>query len=191
MKKEILLLLTDRFADWESAYAAMGINSTGEYTVKTIAIDKAPKNTIGGMRVEVDCEIGDYQNFENSAVIIMPGGFSWQENVYAEITEFLKKAQTFSVPIAAICGATIFLAKNGFLDNVKHTGDEFEYFENLEGYNGKENFVSRQVIADKGFITANETAAVEFAYEIFKALKLYPDEDIEEWFDKFQNGMFH
>ena len=36
------------------------------------------------------------------------------------------------------------------------------------------------MVSDKGFITANETAAVEFAYEIFKMLKVDSEEEIEQ-----------
>ena len=190
MKKEVLLLLTEDWADWEASYAIAGINSTEKYTVKTIALDKQPKVSIGNMRVEVDYAIESYQNFENLAMLILPGGFSWQKNDYSEIVEFLKKTRAHAVPVAAICGATIFLARNGFLDSVKHTGDEFSYFENLEGYSGKENFVPAQVVVDKAIITANETAAVAFAYEIFKVLKIDTDEEMDAWFDKFKNGMF-
>ena len=46
--KEVLVLLTDRWADWEAAYAVAGIKSIGQYDVRTIAVDKKPKASIGG-----------------------------------------------------------------------------------------------------------------------------------------------
>lgn len=49
-------------------------------------------------------------------------------------------------------------------------------------------YVPAQVVADGGFITANETAAVEFAYEIFKLLKVDSDEEMGQWFDNFKYG---
>lgn len=49
-------------------------------------------------------------------------------------------------------------------------------------------YVPVQVVADGGFITANETAAVEFAYEIFKLLKVDSDEEMSQWFDNFKYG---
>jgi len=51
-KKEVLLVLTERWADWEASYAIAGINSTQQYVVKTIAIDKYPKVSIGGLSVK-------------------------------------------------------------------------------------------------------------------------------------------
>ena len=41
---------------------------------------------------------------------------------------------------------------------------------------------------DGGFITDNETAAVEFSYEIFKLLKVDSDEEMSQWFDNFKYG---
>jgi putative intracellular protease/amidase len=192
-KKEVLLLLTDRWADWEASYAIAELNSTEEYTVKTIAVDGSPKASIGGLRAGIDYTLDSYRGFGNLAMLILPGGFSWGENSYEEIADFVRRVHAAHIPIAAICGATLFLAKHGFLDEVAHTGDERDYFfgelEQEAGYRGHDRFVSAQLVADGGFITANETAALEFAHEIFRTLKLGEDEELKEWYDKFKNGM--
>ena len=187
--KEVLVLLTDHWADWEAGYAMAMVNLSSEYTVKTIAVDGQPKISIGGMRAEIDYAIDDYQNFDSLAMIIMTGSFSWAENDYPEINALIKAVRGKDIPIAAICGATIYLARHGFLDNIKHTGDTFDYFEDLQGYGGKESYVFAQIVNQDGFITANETAAVEFAREIMMTLKIDTDENIKEWYDNFKNGM--
>jgi len=191
--KEVLLFLTDHWADWEASHAIVGISFTEQYAVKTIGVDKQPKVSIGGMRAEVDYDIEDYQNFNNLAMIILTGSFSWGENRYDEIADFVRKANKSGVPIAAICGATVFLAKHGFLNNIKHTGDELEYFEemleNEKVYKGQEHFLVTQVINDGGFITANETAALEFAREIFRTLKTDTDDEINSWYEKHKHGL--
>jgi len=192
-EKEVLLFLTDHWADWEASHAIVGISFAKQYVVKTIGIDKLPKVSIGGMRAEIDYSIEEYQDFDNLAMIILTGGFLWGENRYDEIADFVRKASKNSVPIAAICGATIFLAKHGFLNDIKHTGDELEYFEemlqNEEGYKGQEHFSVKQVINDGRFITANETAALEFAREIFYTLKTDTDEEINSWYEKYKHGL--
>jgi len=191
--KEVLLLLTDHWADWEASYAIARINDMPEYTVKTIAMDKRPKMSIGGLRTEIDYTVTDYQNFDNLAMVILTGSFSWGEDRYDEIATFVKKANKHEIPIAAICGATIFLAKHGFLNEIKHTGDDPEYFneqlENEDTYKGKDHFKFTQVMHDKGFITASETAALEFASEIFRTLKIDTDDDINSWYEMFKQGM--
>lgn len=57
-----------------------------------------------------------------------------------------------------------------------------------QGYNGQNYYMPAQVVVDKGFITANETASVEFAKEIFKVLNLADAKEIEAWYDYYKNG---
>ena len=186
--KEVLLFLTDKWADWEAAYVLPEVNSVSHCTVKTIAVDKQPKVSIGGLRAEIDYTTADCQNFDNTAILILPGGFNWQEAPHDDIAAFVKRAVDSGIPIAAICGATIFLGRHGFLDNTKHTGDDLELFMKEPGYNGQDFYVSAQVVCDKGIITANETAAVEFARVIFGLLKIDTDEELDGWYNYFKNG---
>jgi len=187
--KEVLLLLTDQWADWEAAYAIPIINSVPQYTVKTIAVNKISKVSIGGIKAEIDYTIDNYRDFDNLAMVILPGGYSWKEERYDEIAAFIAKSIDCKVPVAVICGATIFLGKHGFLDNVKHTGDELELFTNEQGYNGQDFYVSAQTSVDNGIITANETAAVEFGRIILETLRIFTTEDSNGWYDYFKNGM--
>lgn len=99
-----------------------------------------------------------------------------------------KKVREHRIPIAAICGATYFLCRQVFLNQVKHTGDSLELFKSVTSYQGEQFYIPAQVVYDQGILTANETAAVELAYEIFKILKVDTEEEIEQWFDHFQNG---
>jgi putative intracellular protease/amidase len=186
--KEVLLVLVDQWADGEASYAIWLTNSVPEYTVKTIAVDKQAKVSYGGLRVEIDYAIDEYERFDNLAMVILTGG-NWSQSRYNEIAEFVRKAHDQNIPIAAICGATRFLGRHSILDNVRHTGDELEHFQKDPEYNGKDCYVSAQVVVDNGYITANETAALEFAREIFRVLKVYPDEDMDEWYDEFKHGM--
>ena len=191
---EVLVLLTDEWADWEVAYAIPRLHSASppalrQYAVKTIAMDRAPKMSMGGIRAEIDYTVDDYHAFDNMAMLILPGGFGWQEGRHDRIAEFVQEMIDRQIPVAAICGATIFLGKHGFLDNVKHTGDDLQYFLEDAGYNGQDYYISAQVAVDKGIITANETAAIEFARAIFVMLQLYDDETLESWYDYFKGGM--
>ena len=187
--KEVLLLLTDKWADWEAAYAVSLINSVPQYTVKTVAADEAAKVSIGGVRAEIDYTIDSFTNFDSTALLILTGGFGWQEGRHDKIAAFVKKAIESQVPVAAICGAAVFLGKHGFLDKIKHTGDDLESFTKENGYNGQDFFVPAQVVIDNGIVTANETAAIEFARAIFGLLKIDTDEELDGWYDYFKMGM--
>lgn len=188
IKDEVLIVLTEQWNDWEASYAIAVLNSFSDYKVKTIAIDNFPKISMGGINASVDYTINDYQNLNNLSMVILPGGLSWEKNDYKEIAEFIKNIMELHIPIASICGSTTFLCKHGFLDNVRHTGDSLELFKEQKKYKGEEFYLHEQLVIDNQVITANETAAVQFAYEIFKLLKIDSDEEIEEWYDNFKNG---
>ena len=188
-KKEVLLVLTPRWADWEASYAIAEINSTADYTVKTISLDQKPVISIGGVKAVVDYCFSSYQNIEELAMIIMPGGFSWANSEIPELDVLLHQALVSNIPIAAICGATVYLAKRGFLDNIRHTGDTPAAFASLAGYQGFANFQLCQFVNDGGIITANETAALEFAREIFLTLEIDSVEEIERWYNTFKKGL--
>ena len=187
--REVLLLLTDRWADWEASYAVAAINSCPKYTVRTIAGDGECKTSMGGMKTAVDYVISEYAGFDNTAMVILPGGLAWQESGHDDIARFAGRVIESGVPLAAICGATIFLGRNGLLDRVRHTGDQPECFTAERGYNGADFYVSAQVVVDRGIITANETAAVEFAYEIFKILAIDDAAELDIWYNRYTHGM--
>ena len=174
-KNEILFLLTDRWCDWEASYAIAVANVFSDYVVKTIALDTSPKVSMGNLCVNIDYSIDDYLNFSNTAIIILPGGLSWEENDYDKIAEFIRRISNASVPVAAICGATTFLCRHGFLNDIKHTGDSLELFQSQCGYCGQALYVPAQVV-------------VEFAYEIFKILKVDSDVEMAKWYDNFKYG---
>lgn len=113
----------------------------------------------------------------------------WNEESTDDIAVFVKMVIDANIPVAAICGATLFLGRYGFLDEVKHTGDELEFFQKEPLYHGEKVYISAQVVTDQNIITANETAAVEFADTIFRVLKMYTDEQIDGWFHYFKHGM--
>ncbi len=187
-RNEILLFLTDQWNDWEASYAIAVANSFTEYTVKTIGIDLIDKESMGAIKAKIDYSIDSYQNFEHLAMVILPGGLSWENNSYDDVSEFINTVINEKIPVAAICGGTLFLCKHGFLNHVKHTGDSLELFQSQERYAGGDLYIPAQVVNDGGIITANETAAVEFAYQIFKTLRIDSDDEIDQWYDNFRNG---
>ncbi|MCL2575431.1 MAG: DJ-1/PfpI family protein [Defluviitaleaceae bacterium] len=195
-KKEVLFLLLDHWAEWEAGYATAWVGFCDDYVVKTISIDKKSKVSIGGMRAEIDYSIEEYQNLDNLAMVVLIGSGSWRDNRYDDIADFVRKARGVDIPVAAICAATTFLAKHGFLNNVKHTSNGLEFFKERlkdeEGYTGWEYFTSLQAVNDGGFITANDTASLEFAREILLTLITDAEgqEGINGWYGRYKNGLF-
>lgn len=76
------------------------------------------------------------------------------------------------------------MAKHGFLNTVKHTGNGLEqlkiwggeYYTNLNGY------VHAQAVSDNNIVTANGSAALEFAKELLLLLKNDTLERIEMYY---------
>lgn len=190
MKKEVLVFIFDGYADWECAYICSELNTpeTG-YIVKTLSLDKEPKISMGGFRIIPDYSISDYpKDFE---MLLLTGGYAWMEQKNNDVKPVVEYAVKHHILVGAICNAANFMAENGYLDDIKHTGNTLEYMKSqAPHYKGDSNFVERQAVCDSSIITANGTASLEFAKEIMLYLKLKPIEKIDEWY-KFNKLGFY
>lgn len=190
MKREILVFIFDGYADWESAYICSELNGAEtDYIVKTLSLDKEPKVSMGGFRIIPDYSVSDYpQNFE---MLLLIGGDAWVKQKNNAVLPVVKYAVKHLIPVAAICNAANFMAENGYLDNIKHSGNTLSYMKSqAPHYNGDSNFVEKQAVYDSGIITANGTATLEFAKEIMLCLKIKSAEKIDEWY-KFNKVGFY
>lgn len=191
MKNDILVYVFDDYADWEPAYVCAELNrQDSPFQIKTIGLDKEPKRSMGGFRVIPDYDLMDYP--KEFKLLIIPGGDSWLAGKNTEILPVVDYAVRHHIPIAAICAATNVLAENGYLDHVKHTGNTLEWMkEQAPHYRGEAFYVEEQAISDGGIVTANGTAALEFAREIFFLLDVKTPQEIEEWYHFTKVGFYH
>ncbi|RAV11258.1 type 1 glutamine amidotransferase family protein [Paenibacillus contaminans] len=189
--KEVLLLITDGFADWEASYVSAELNKpTTGFKVKTIAIDKEPKTSMGGLSVLPDFEIGGFAVHADVAMLIIPGGTGWNEEKGQLIQTLVGDCLDKDIPVAAICDATTFLGNHGFLDHVKHTGNTLEYLKaRAPRYKGDDHYVNAQAVSDRLLITANGSGAVEFSRHILAKLQVYDEQQLNEWYGTFKNGI--
>ncbi len=178
----------DGFSDWELAYALPAIKQSGKYAVETISFTKDPVTSAGGLTVLPD---GDDFSFEHAAMLLIPGGRLWEEEntpaIYPLIEQFFRK----KIPVAAICSGTLVLARTGLLDQVRHSSNARYYLkEFVPEYEGEALYQDAAVTTHKRVITANGTAAVEFARAIFQELDLMSEEELEKWFLLFEEGIW-
>ena len=125
--KGIYLLLVDGFADWEPAHAVAELRRTGQYRVEAVGLTGDPVVSMGGIRVLPTMAITDV-NPDDVAALIIPGGDRWETSaVEPEIINLLNHLDTQGVPIAAICGATIAIARTGILRGRRHTSNGLDY----------------------------------------------------------------
>ena len=192
MKTTVYVYVFDTLSDWELGYVTAGINNPmmqadpGKYHLKTFSIDGSPVLTMGGLRVTPDLGLEDVSSL-NAAMLVLPGGTSWNAGENTEVSLLAKEFHAAHVPVAAICGATLGLAKAGMLDSVAHTSNAKEYIL-LSEYQGGDSYRNQLAVRDKGIITAAGTAPLEFAREIFQELGLYSRDVLEAWYKLFKTG---
>jgi putative intracellular protease/amidase len=192
MPHTVHLFVFNTLADWEPGFVVAGINNPdgqktpGRYRLRTIAATRDAITTIGGIRILPDMSL-DQLNPAESAMLILPGGESWDQGGNLEAVEKAKAFLAAGVPVAAICGATAGLARGGILDTRKHTSNAPEYLA-ATGYRGAQLYQAADVVSDQNVITASAMKSLEFAREIFERLDLYEDKVLEAWYGLFKTG---
>lgn len=190
MKKEVLVFISEGYADWEGAYICSELNKPEtEFAVKTLAISNMPVKSMGGFSVVPDYSIDELPpHFE---MLILIGGTSWAKGENNRIQVVIDICLNKNIPVAAICDACTFLADKGYLNNIEHTGNSVTYLEKFAPhYKGTQHFVEKQVVSADGFITANGTATVEFAKEVLSYLHVMEPDVLEEWYQLFKVGFY-
>lgn len=124
------------------------------YRLKTFSIDGKPGRTIGGLQITPDLSIDDV-TVPDAEMLILPGGASWEQGGHHQVALLAQKFRQHRVTVAAICGATLGLAKIGLLDALRHTSNSKDYLLQSQ-YQGAEYYVEEPAVNDGGIITASE-----------------------------------
>lgn len=190
MKKKIYVFLFDGYSDWEISYLTPEIAKDERFDLVYFSETGNEVTSMGGLQVMPTTSLNELK-IEEVKLLILPGGVAWEKREITAInnlvSELFKKGNT----IAAICGATFYLGQLGILDNLNHTSNDLSYLiAVVPEYRGQENYQNKLAETDKNIITANGIAPIEFAAEIFKKIKLKPDDEIEKWFQLFKNGIW-
>lgn len=191
MKKTVLLFLLSSYADWEAGYVAAELNSDEDinpYCIKIISISNEPVYSIGGLRVLPDYALDAVP--EEYEALILIGGTSWRAPESLKIVPLVKAALQKGKPVAGICDGSVFLAKHGFLNGVKHTSNSLEDLKEYAAneYTNAQGYVNEPAVSDGNIITANGTAPLEFARLVFSKLHLDSEEMIKQWYDFHKLG---
>ena len=176
--KAIYLLVVDGFADWEPAHAVAELRRHGRYRVESVGLTPAPVHSMGGLRVLLSTTVSEVDPADVAA-FILPGGDRWESApVEPELEELLNSLDEKGVPIAAICGATVAIARIGLVRGRRHTSNGLAYLRSqVPGYAEAANYLDAPVVRDRGLITASGLGDVEFARELFEELNVLSPED--------------
>ncbi|MDX3313604.1 DJ-1/PfpI family protein [Streptomyces sp. ME08-AFT2] len=185
--KPVHLAVYDTFADWETGFATAYL-ARGGHRIRTVgASAAAPVASIGGLRVLPDLALDDVRP-EDSSLLILPGADLWDTG--DDLAPFARKAREFlaaGAPVAAICGATAGLAREGLLDERDHTG-AVSFYLAATGYRGGHRYTEADAVTDGGLVTAGPTEPVAFAREILGLLGVYEGEVLDAWYRLFHDS---
>jgi len=189
MSNEVLYLILPDFAEHEMVYLAQAIASD-EYSLKSnpkfvnkiVAPTLEPVKAIGGFRMLPDYSFATMP--DDYAALVLIGGFGWQTPVADKVTPIVAKAIAGGKIVGAICNAASFMAKQGFLNNVAHTGNGLDQLKlwGGENYANANGYVHEQAVADKNIVTANGSATLEFARELLLLLENDTPQRIEMYY---------
>ncbi len=190
MKNEILYLLLDNYADHESVFLASAINcdengirKNPKYINKVVTPTLTPVRSCGGFQTLPDYSFDTMP--EEYAALILIGGYGWLDDKTSDkVIPIVKKAIEKGIVVGAICNAASFLAKHGFLNNIKHTGNGLEQLKLWGGnnYTNQAGYINEQAVSDKRIVTANGTGELEFAKELLLLLENDTPEQIEMFY---------
>jgi putative intracellular protease/amidase len=189
MKGKAYLLVFDGLADWEPAHALCEINKSGVFDVVTAGFSHAQVSTMAGLKLTPEITIEDVSP-ASASIFILPGGDMWEKKSHERLHTLLRQLHEKNVPIAAICGATLEIARAGLTRGIRHTSNARGYLQAMvPDYKDGDLYVDELAVADKNIITASGLGSIEFAREVIKLLHLYSEADTQIWFEMFKHGV--
>lgn len=195
MNNEILYILLPDYAAHEAVYLSEAIASDEfalkekpKYVNKVVAPTLEPVKSIGGFRTLPDYSFDTLP--DDYAALILVGGFGWSTPVAERVVPIVRHAIEKGRIVGAICNGASFMAKHGFLNIVKHTGNGPEQLKLWGGanYTNPDGYVHAQAVSDRNIVTANGSAALEFAKELLSMLGNDTPERIEMYYQFNKQG---
>ncbi|HJA08442.1 MAG TPA: DJ-1/PfpI family protein [Candidatus Mailhella merdigallinarum] len=192
MKKIVLFVVLDQYADWEAAYLASWTSVLGrdEFAVKTVSLTTAPVSSIGGFTLLPDYDLASApEDFEG---LILVGGMSWRTEAAREVAPLVRHALERKKVVGGICDAAAFLGTLGVLNQVRHTGNDLNDLKQWakDAYTGEDKYLRQAAVRDGNIVTANGTAPLEFAKEAMLALNIAPENAVTACYDFYKLGCY-
>ncbi|MET0339970.1 MAG: DJ-1/PfpI family protein [Polyangiales bacterium] len=189
MEQAVHVVVFDGLPDWEPALALAALRDAS-IPVRTVGFTSEPVITAAGMRVVPDLALEEIDP-TRVKLLIVPGGDHWEASGYpvSAFESLLAQLRTANVPVAAICGATVALARAGSFEGKAHTGNGRQWLKSIvPSYAGEDLYQEELAVRQDGLITAPGSAPVEFAREVIRELDAMPQDRLEHWFTLFKTG---
>ena len=196
MSNEILYIILPDYAAHEAVYLSQAIASdefalkeNPKFINKVVAPSLEPVKSIGAFRTLPDYSFDTMP--DDYAALVLIGGFGWATPVADRVVPIVKKAMAKGKIVGAICNAASFMAKHGFLNSVKHTGNGVAQLKLWGGvnYTNQDEYINAQAVSDKNIVTANGSGTFEFAKELLLLLENDTPERIEMYYQFNKQGI--
>lgn len=191
MIKNVLFVILNDFADWEAAPLAAAINQKDGWQVQTVSLTKAPIRSMGCFTVLPDMTVDEAMKTDFTGTILI-GGKSWRSENAKQVVPLITYALRQNAVVGGICDASVFLGTTGALNSVAHTSNQLADLQDYAGaaYTGAERYQNIQAVRDGNIITANGTAALEFAKEALLALGTMTEQEADQWYALYKLGWY-
>jgi len=195
MSNEILYILLPDYAAHEVVYLSQAIASDDfalkknpKYVNKVVAQTLEPVTSIGSFRTLPDYSFETMP--DDYIALVLIGGFGWSTPVAEQVVPIVRRAIEKGKIVGAICNAASFMAKHGFLNAVKHTGNGPEQLKLWGGdnYTNPDGYIHAQTVSYNRIVTANGSATLEFAKELLLLLENDTPERIEMYYQFNKQG---
>lgn len=185
--RTIALYTTETMADWEYAYLTTQIAGAeqlkpGRFRLLLVGDGLKSVRTLGNLPLTPEADLDTLQALADDgslAALVIPGGDHYEAG-HDRLIEAVGRLVDQEIPVAAICGATLLLARSGFLDERCHTSNAAQYLE-ASGYRGGTHYVETPVVTDRRVTTASGIHAVPFTAEVMRITGLVPDAMAHAW----------
>ncbi|MDO4171999.1 MAG: DJ-1/PfpI family protein [Prevotellaceae bacterium] len=191
----MLYVLLPDYAAHEVVYLSQAVASdefalkeNPKYVNRVVAPTLEPVRSIGGFSTLPDYSFDTMP--DDYAALVLIGGFGWATPVAEKVVPIVRCAIDKGRIVGAICNAASFMARHGFLNDIKHTGNGLEQLRLWGGdsYTNSNGYVHAQAVSDGGIVTANGSATLEFARELLLLLENDTPERIEMYYQFNKQG---
>lgn len=181
----ISVVMVDGVADWEIGVVLPAAREWFGDEVVIASTDGAPVTSIGGLSIHPTQALSSLSPLE-SELWLLPGSERWQDGAIAALTFALRTRQAAGLATAAICGATLALARAGLLDEQPHTSNSLDFLkQHVPGYRGEQHYRAEHVVSEGLLITAPGTSPVSFACACMRLLHADREDQIVQFRDSF------
>src|SRR3982750_4948320 len=100
MRNTVYFFVFDGYADWEAALALCEIRRPGEFRVRTVALDRRPVQSMGGLTVVPDFALDEIDS-ECACLMILPGGTLLERGEIEPLSAALRRLHRGGAPVGA------------------------------------------------------------------------------------------